>query len=124
MEFVPTSSTSCPSRRSASATSCFSTYPPWSDPTTIRTSASPKLLLRRGDHVLGLEAEFLLQFLEWTRCSERAHADHAPAGAGVPLPPKCRGLFDGDPGRHGGRQHSIAVLCGLIVEQFPGEHAD
>src|SRR6476646_10789335 len=91
---------------------------------TMSTSTSCELLFRRGNHTRWLEAELLLQFLEGSRGAERLHADHVAAGADVPLPSKRGALFDGDPRLHRSREYFLAVLRGLIVEQFPRGHAD
>src|SRR6187200_1734993 len=91
---------------------------------TMRTSTSCELLFRRANHTGWFEAELLLQFLEGSRGAERLHADHVAAGADVALPSKRGALFDGNPRLDRRRQYALAVLRGLIVEQFPRRHAD
>ena len=89
----------------------------------MRTSTSCELLFRRGNHTRWLEAELLLQLLEG------AEAPNVFMPITWPLEPtsllsKRGALFDGDPRLHRSGQYALAVVRGLILEQFPRGHAD
>ena len=80
-------------------------------------------LLHGGfDNTLFREAELLLQFFEWSRGSERRHADDPAGRAYIVCPSECRGLFDCYTGRDGWRQDAVAIGLVLMLEQFPRGH--
>src|SRR5262245_50964655 len=84
-----------------------------------RSSLPAQLLLCGRNYLVRLEPELPLQFLEWRRSPERAHADHLTGGTEIPLPPQSGGLLDGDARRHVRRQHAVPVLLRLLVEDLP-----
>jgi len=69
----------------------------------------PHLLLGRGHHGVGGDAELLLQLLERRRRPERLHADRVPGGPHVLRPAERGRLLHRDEGRHRRRQYLLAV---------------
>src|SRR3954470_449812 len=76
------------------------------------------------DDPLGREPELPLQVLEGRGGAERVHADHPALAADVAVPPEDGRLLDADAGRDVRRNHLVAVLTWLALEQVPGRHAD
>ena len=74
-------------------------------------------------HTIGGEAEPLQQLLEGSGRPEGVHADDRATVTDVPVPAHGGRLLDGDPGRHGRREHLVAVGLVLPVEQLPTGHA-
>ena len=74
-------------------------------------------------HAFGREPELREQLLQRRRRAERVHADHGAAVADVAVPAERRGLLDPDARLHARRQHRVAVLLRLTVEELPARHA-
>src|SRR5438093_1610004 len=69
------------------------------------------------------EAEFLLQYFQWSRRPKRLHADDGACETDIVCPPESRGLFNRYASRHRRRQHLVAIGLLLLLEQFPRGHA-
>src|SRR5580692_7992669 len=87
-------------------------------------SPSAQKFLCNSGHALRLESEFSLKFLQRRRGSKRRHSDHAALRADISLPSERGTLLDRDPRSDIRRQNGVAVLPGLILEDFPGRHGD
>src|SRR5215475_8776550 len=79
---------------------------------------SPQLQHGGFDHALDRKPEFLLQDFQWSRRSERRHADHAAGRADVMCPSKCRCLFDRDTSCYPWRQYMVAIRSVLLFEEL------
>jgi hypothetical protein len=69
------------------------------------------------------EPELDEQLCQRRRRPECVHADYGAVITDVTLPAQCGGLPHGDACGHRRRQHFVAVLPGLAIEQFPAAHA-
>src|SRR5262245_26838901 len=74
--------------------------------------------------MLGGEAELLLQLFQRRRRAERFHAETNAPRAHIPAPAKRARLLHGDAGGDSRRQHLIAILLRLLLEDLPRWHAD
>src|SRR5579871_3196118 len=74
---------------------------------------------RGFDDGVRLEPELVLQFFQRRRGAERFHADDVASRACIPLPAQDGGLLNGHAGGHGRRQHGVAIIHRLLVEEFP-----
>src|SRR5262249_37640295 len=83
-----------------------------------------ELLAAHLSHGLGGESELLLNVLERRRGAERVHPHHGPVLADESLPAERRCLLDRHPRLDRRRQHLLAVVLRLLVEQMPRGHAD
>src|SRR5580658_2996627 len=108
-------------------------FVPWRDPRTWRRrqtwiipgdSASAQELLCNFGHALRLEPEFPLEFLQRRRGPKRGHSDHAALRTDISLPSERGSLLDRDPRSDIRREDAVAVLLGLMLEDFPGGHRD
>jgi hypothetical protein len=69
------------------------------------------------------EPELDEQLCQRRRRPECVHADYGAVITDVTVPAQCGGLPHGDACGHRRRQHFVAVLPGLAIEQFPAGHA-
>src|SRR6266496_5082623 len=76
------------------------------------------------DHVLDRKAELLSQFLKGCGCSKSLHPDDLVVVRRVTLPSELRRLFNGDSRRYGRRDNALSIRFVLVLEDFPGGHAD
>ncbi len=74
-------------------------------------------------YTVGCEPELLQEMLQRSGRTERVHSDDRPTVTHIAVPPQSRCLLDADPRPHGRRQHFVAVLPRLAVEQLPTRHA-
>ena len=75
-------------------------------------------------HVLGRDAEVLVQLLLRSRRTKAGHSDETTCSADVPLPALLDASFHRDSGRHAGWKNTVAVGLILLVKQFPTRQAD
>src|SRR5262249_8427932 len=81
-----------------------------------------QLLLCCCNNLVRFEPELSLQFLERRGSAESLHTNDVPRGADVSLPSQGGGLLHGDARLHVRRQHTVSILLGLMLENFPGWH--
>ena len=84
----------------------------------MRRLYSPRRFLRRGHHVLDREAEMLQQHVDRTDSPKPFMPMNRPTRAKILAPALIDAHLDAHPGRHRRRQHRIAILGRLRVEQF------
>src|SRR4029453_18053138 len=75
-----------------------------------------------GRDAVVLESELLLKRLQGRRRSERLHADDAAGTSNVAFPSERRRLLHRNARSHRRRQHAVAVLRRLAIEDLPGHH--
>src|SRR5262245_6335803 len=95
----------------------------WSRRGLRRAARARDLRARRLDDALGREAELLLQLLQRRRGAEGVHADALAVRADVAAPSERRRLLHRDARGHRRRQHRVAILDGLPLEELETRHA-